>query len=108
MAGFFDLSDPDNAAMLGMAAGLLQAGMPSRLPVPMGAALGQGLAGGLNAGLAAQRLQAARAPQKAAPQQPTPQPAVLRQLMAGAPTASYGPVLPWPWLMSGLRQYRGL
>lgn len=80
MAGFFDLSDPDNAAMLGLASGLLQAGMPSRLPVPMGAALGSGLAAGLNAGLAAQRLQAARVPQKSASQQAIPQ-----QLTAGAP-----------------------
>jgi hypothetical protein len=55
MAGFFDLSDPDNAALIGLASGLLQAGMPSRLPVPLGAALGQGLATGLDAGLAAQR-----------------------------------------------------
>jgi hypothetical protein len=107
MAGFFDLSDPDNAAMLGMAAGLLQAGMPSRLPVSMGAALGQGLAAGLNAGLAAQRLHAAYPPQKLAPQKPAPQPAVLPQLTSGTPAASFGPQLPW-WLTSGVPQYRGL
>lgn len=55
MAGFFDLSDPENAALLGLASGLLQAGMPSRLPVPLGAVLGRSLATGLDAGLAAQR-----------------------------------------------------
>ena len=54
MAGFFDLSDPDNAALLGMASGLLQAGAPSRLPVPPGAALGRGLQAGIQAGLRAQ------------------------------------------------------
>lgn len=49
MAGFFDLTDPDNAALLGMASGLLQAGAPSRLPMPLGAALGRGLQAGLAA-----------------------------------------------------------
>ncbi len=96
MAGFFDLSDPDNAAMLGMAVALLQAGAPSRLPVPLGAALGSGLAGGLNAGLAAQRAQAARQGQW-----PTARQAALRQLTAGAPAVSYGQLLPWQWLPSG-------
>lgn len=53
MPGFFDLSDPDNAALLGMASGLLQAGAPSRLPVPPGVALGRGLQAGIQAGLTA-------------------------------------------------------
>ena len=106
MAGFFDLSDPDNAAMLGLASGLLQAGMPQRLPVPMGAALGQGLTGGLSAGLAAQRLLAAHSPQKLAPQKTAPQQPVFPQLAAGAPAASFGPLVPWSWLTSGVRQYR--
>jgi hypothetical protein len=69
MAGFFDLTDPDNAALLGLASGLLQAGAPSRLPVPLGAALGRGLATGLDAGMAAQHLR---------------QSAALRQRLAAA------------------------
>lgn len=111
MAGFFDLSDPDNAAMLGLASGLLQAGMPQRLPVPTGAAFGSGLAAALNAGLAAQRLQDARGLHKPAAQQPDiPQPAsqstVLQQL-AAASAPSYMPMLPPRWLLAGPR-YRNL
>ena len=56
MAGFFDLTDPENAALLGIASGLLQAGAPSRLPVPFGLALARGVEGGLNAGLGRRRL----------------------------------------------------
>lgn len=79
MAGFFDLSDPQNAALLGLASGLLQAGMPSRLPMPLGAVLGHGLAAGLNAGLAAQRSR---------------QSAALRQIAAAAaPSAGGNPIL---------------
>jgi len=92
MPGFFDLSDPDNAAMLGLAAGLLQAGAPQRLPVPTGAALGSGLAAALNAGLAAQRFQARPRRTPAAQQD-----ALLQQLAGGAPAVSYGPLLPSPW-----------
>ena len=47
MPGFFDLSDPNNRALLGLASGLLQAGAPSRLLVPFGVALGNGLQGAL-------------------------------------------------------------
>ncbi len=91
MPGFFDLSDPDNAAMLGLAAGLLQAGAPQRLPMPTGAALGSGLAGALNAGLAAQHLQARPR------QTPAAQQALLQQLVGGVPAVSYGPVRSSPW-----------
>lgn len=88
MAGFFDLSDPDNAALLGLASGLLQAGAPSRLPVPLGAALGSGLASGLKAGLAAQRAQSGR---------------LLQQYAAGAPARAYAGPLVLPWLASAAR-----
>lgn len=81
MAGFFDLSDPENAALLGLASGLFQAGMPSRLPVPLGAALGHGLAAGLNAGLAAQRSR---------------QSAALRQIAAAAAPPGDGNPILWP------------
>jgi len=101
MAGFFDLSDPDNAAMLGLAAGLLQAGAPSRLPVPLGAALGSGIASGLKAGLEAQRLQSGRVPQQRAGQQATPQQLAPRQTTGGAP-APYPMLLPW-WVPPGQR-----
>jgi hypothetical protein len=96
MPGFFDLTDPDNAAMLGLAAGLLQAGAPQRLPMPTGAAFGNGLAAALNAGLAAQRLQPR--PREAPAVQ---QAAALQQLGGGAPPVSYGPLLPYPWPMRG-------
>jgi hypothetical protein len=58
MAGFFDLTDPDNAALLGLASGLLQAGAPSRLPVPLGAALGRGLQDAINVELGRRLAQA--------------------------------------------------
>lgn len=46
--GFLDaLSDPKVMALLGMAKGLGQAGMPSRMPVPMGAAFGTGASGAM-------------------------------------------------------------
>ncbi len=48
MPGYFDFTDPNNAALWGAVSGLLRAGAPSRVPVPLGAALG-------NAGLAALR-----------------------------------------------------
>lgn len=88
MAGFFDLSDPQNAALLGLASGLLQAGMPSRLPMPLGAALGRGLAAGLDAGLTAQRLR---------------QSAALRQQITAAarPPAMNGNQVLWPATWSG-------
>lgn len=44
--GLLDLyTDPNKAAILGMASGLLQAGAPSRLPVGFGQAIGAGLHG---------------------------------------------------------------
>lgn len=49
MPGFFDLTDPDHLTLLGLASGLMQAGAPSRLPVPFGLALGRGLDIGLAA-----------------------------------------------------------
>jgi len=97
MAGFFDLSDPDNAAMLGLAAGLLQAGAPQRLPMPTGVALGSGLASALNAGLAAQRLQGRPRQTPAAVQQAVLQQGRVPQVTFSAPAPSYGPVLPWRW-----------
>lgn len=51
MAGFFDLTDPENAALLGLASGFLQAGAPSRLPVPLGVAFARGLQDAVNAQL---------------------------------------------------------
>ena len=45
----FDPNDPGSYSMLGLIQGLGQAAMPSRLPVPTGAALGMG-AGGMLAG----------------------------------------------------------
>ncbi len=56
MAGFFDLSDPENAALLRMASGLLQAGAPSPVPIPFGVALGRGL----QAAMAAERIRRLR------------------------------------------------
>lgn len=44
-----DFSDPNSMAMLGALSGLGQAGMPSRMPVPFGAAMGQ-MFGGAAAG----------------------------------------------------------
>jgi hypothetical protein len=49
MAGFFDITDPNNRALLGLISGFLRAGAPSRLPVPFGLALGEGAQGLLNA-----------------------------------------------------------
>lgn len=77
MAGFFDLTDPDNAALLGIASGLLQAGAPSRLPMPLGVALGRSLQEGLNAEFGRRVAQAA----------------ALRRLgLAGAPPVAPVPV----------------
>ena len=49
MAGFFDLGDPENATLLGIASRLFQAGAPSRLPVPIGLALAHALQSGREA-----------------------------------------------------------
>lgn len=49
------LSDPFTAAMLGMSAGFANAAMPSRLPVPLGAAIGMGSQGFMQGGFGAQR-----------------------------------------------------
>lgn len=59
MAGFFDsFNDPSTQGLLAMSAGLLQAGGPSRLPVSLGSALGQGAFSGINAAQAARAQQA--------------------------------------------------
>lgn len=48
MAGIYDyLSDPNTMALLGATQGFGQAAMPSRLPVPFGAVMGQGASGAL-------------------------------------------------------------
>lgn len=48
MAGIYDyLSDPNTMALLGATQGFGQAALPSRLPVPFGAVMGQGAAGAL-------------------------------------------------------------
>lgn len=48
MAGIYDyLSDPNTMALLGATQGFGQASLPSRLPVPFGAVVGQGAAGAL-------------------------------------------------------------
>ncbi len=88
MAGFFDLSDPDNAALLGMASGLLQAGAPSRLPMPLGVALGRSLQAGIQAGQRAEAGNRLRADPLA----------VLRRRLAAAGPAPYGmgPIGAWP------------
>ena len=49
------LSDPFTAAMLGMSAGFANAAMPSRLPVPLGAAIGMGSQGFMQGGFGAQK-----------------------------------------------------
>lgn len=49
MAGFFDLGDPQNAALLAIASRLFQAGAPARLPMPFGLALARALQTGREA-----------------------------------------------------------
>ncbi len=57
-SSFFNaLTDPGVDALLGMAQGFGQAAMPSRMPVPFGAALGMGLGGALPGMAAGQALQ---------------------------------------------------
>ena len=56
MAGYLDdLMNPANQGILNLAAGLLQAGGPSRMPVSFGQALGQGLQQGVGAFQGAQQ-----------------------------------------------------
>ena len=92
MAGFFDLSDPDNAALLGMASGLLQAGAPSRLPVPLGVALGRSLQAGVQAGQRAEAGSRLRDPL-----------AALRRRLAAAGPVPLGvaPLGAWPGVWGG-------
>lgn len=92
MAGFFDLSDPDNAALLGMASGLLQAGAPSRLPVPLGVALGLSLQAGVQAGQRAEAGNRLRDPLAA----------LRRRLAAAGPAPlSMAPLGAWPGVWGG-------
>jgi hypothetical protein len=69
MASLFDsFDDPNNAAMLQLASGLLAAGGPSRTPVNLGQAFGSAMPGALQARQAAmdqQRMQQARQAQMA-------------------------------------------
>lgn len=60
MADIFDFSNPNTMGLLGAMAGLGQAAMPSRLPVPLASVFGQAASG------MAQGAQAAQAYQKAA------------------------------------------
>lgn len=60
MSGFLNaLTDPGVDALAGMAQGFAQAAMPSRMPIPFGAALGMGAAGGLRGAAQGQQLQQA-------------------------------------------------
>src|ERR1700730_18691815 len=40
--GMMDFGDPNTMSMLGLAAGISNAARPSRMPIPLGAALGEG------------------------------------------------------------------
>ena len=61
MSGFMSaLMDPGVDALAGMAQGFAQAAMPSRMPIPFGAALGMGASGALQGAGLSERLQQAQ------------------------------------------------